>query len=77
MISSQNSLAVPKGTAHLDTVVVIPEYMQAPVKRGQQVGTAAFYNGSSLVCEIPLIVKSDVKRLSFGYVLKNMLLEND
>ncbi len=75
MISSQNSLAVPKGTAHLDTVVVIPEYLQAPVKRGQQVGTAAFYNGSSLVCEIPLIVKSDVKRLSFGYVLKNMLLK--
>ncbi len=75
MIRSQSLLAVPRGVASLDTVVVLPEYVQAPVKRGQQVGTAAFYNGSTLVCETPVIVKSDVKRLSFAFVLRNMLLK--
>lgn len=75
MISSQSVLAVPKGISSLDTVVVLPEYVQAPVRRGQRVGSAAFYNGSTLICETSVIVKSDVKRLSLGYVLKNMLLK--
>lgn len=73
-ISSQNRLAVPKSSGSPDTVVVIPEYLEAPVKKGQRVGTAAFYNGASLVYETPIIVKSDVKKLSLGFIMKRMLL---
>ncbi|MBQ1518236.1 MAG: D-alanyl-D-alanine carboxypeptidase [Ruminococcus sp.] len=73
MIGAQNRLAIPKGTGDLDTVVVVPEYSEAPVRRGQQVGTAAFYNKDSLIYETPLIVKSDVKRLSFEFVFSRLL----
>lgn len=74
-IPSQNRLAVPKSSGSLDTVVVIPEYAEAPVKKGQRVGAAAFYNGSTMVYETPVIVKSDVNKLTFGFVTRRMLLK--
>ena len=73
--ASQNRLAVPKSSGTLDTVVVIPEFAEAPVKRGQRVGTAAFYDGATMVYETPVIVKSDVNKLTFGFVLRRLLLK--
>ncbi len=71
----QSRLVVPKAVAELSTAVVIPEYLTAPVKKGQVVGTAAFYSEKNLVCEIDIIAKDDVDKLSLRYIVKKSLLE--
>lgn len=69
----QSRLVIPKGVSELSTAVVIPEYLTAPVKEGQIVGTAAFYSEKNLVCEIPIVAKDDVERLSIGFIIKKSL----
>lgn len=72
-LRQQSRLVVPKSVGELSTKVVLPEYLTAPVKKGQVIGTAAFYSDKNLVCEIDIIVKNDVKKLSMGYIFKEML----
>lgn len=72
-LRQQSRLVVPKSVGELSTKVVLPEYLTAPVKKGQVIGTAAFYSDKNLVCEIDIIVKDDVKKLSMGYIFKEML----
>ncbi len=74
MLDKQGSIVVPKGTDSLRIVCVFPEYINAPAEKGQKVGTAVFYNGKKIVFETDIIVKNDVKKISFGYVLKKILL---
>lgn len=69
----QSRLVVPKGVDELSTVVVLPEFIQAPVVKGQKIGSAAFYSEKNLVCETDIIVENDVERLSFRFVLGKML----
>ncbi|MBR6581226.1 MAG: D-alanyl-D-alanine carboxypeptidase [Ruminococcus sp.] len=73
VLRQQSRLVVPKSVGELSTKVVLPEYLTAPVKKGQVIGTAAFYSDKNLVCEIDIIVKDDVKKLSVGYIFKEML----
>lgn len=72
-LKNQSSLIVPRGVNELSTVVVIPNYLTAPVKKGQKIGTAGFYSEKNLVCEIDIVAGGDVKELSFGYVFKKMI----
>ncbi|MBQ8297404.1 MAG: D-alanyl-D-alanine carboxypeptidase [Ruminococcus sp.] len=73
-LKSQSTVVVPKGVSELSNVIVMPEYLEAPLKKGQKAGTAAFYNGDTLVYETDIIVQNDVKRLTYSYILKKMLL---
>lgn len=75
LIKEQSDITVPRGGGELRTVVVLPEYITAPVRKGQPVGTAAFYNGDSLVFETDIIAKSDVPELGLIYVFRAMLLK--
>lgn len=75
MIREQSDITVPRGSGELRTVVVMPEFITAPVRKGQPVGTAAFYNGDTLVFETDIIAKTDVAELDILYVLKTMLLK--
>ena len=75
VLERQADFAVPNENSDTKTVIIVPEYIDAPVKRGQRIGTAAFYNGKTLMYESPIIVKSDVKRLSVSFVVKKMLAE--
>lgn len=70
----QSRLVIPKNVSELSTAVVIPEYLNAPVKQGQVIGTAAFYSEKNQVCEIDIIAENDVEKLDFLYVFKEMLL---
>lgn len=73
-LKSQNAVVIPKGVSELSNVIVLPEYLEAPLEKGQKVGTAAFYNDDTLVYETDIIVKESVKRLSYQYILKKFLL---
>lgn len=70
----QSSLVIPRGVNELSTVVVIPEYLTAPLEKGQRIGTAAFYSDKNLVCEIEIVTSEKVEKLTPQFVLKKVLL---
>ena len=72
-LKNQSNLVVPKSVHELNTVVVLPDFLTAPIKKGQVIGSAGFYSGETLVCETDIIVKDDVKALSFPYSLRKIL----
>lgn len=74
-IEKQGRAVVPAGSAALRAKVVIPEYLTAPVRAGQPVGTAAFYNDDKLVFEADIITKSAVPELDFAYVFREVLVK--
>lgn len=74
-LSSQNQLVVPKAAKELSNKVVIPEFISAPVKKGQKIGTVGFYCGDTLVCETAIVAEKNVDRLSYSYILRKMLLK--
>lgn len=73
-LKSQRAVVVPKGVRELSNVIVVPEYVTAPLEKGQKIGTAAFYNGDTLVYETDIVANDDVEKLTLGYVFKKMLL---
>ena len=73
MLGSQSGLVVPKNSKPLRTVVVLPEYICAPVKRGQRVGTAGFYQGDTLVYESDVVVKESVEQLSMKHIFSRLM----
>lgn len=74
-LRSQNNIVIPKGVGELRTVVVIPDFLNAPLRKGQPIGTAAFYNGSTLMYETDIIVNEGVDQLTLGFTMKKMLLK--
>lgn len=66
------SIAAPKGET-ISSVVVLPLYLEAPVRKGDIVGSAAFYCGDSLLYESPLTAAEDVPRRGFFETLHMLL----
>ncbi len=66
-------LVVPKNSKEPETVVVLPAYITAPVKKGQIVGKAGFYNGDTLIYETNLVATESIDAMSFGYAAKKFL----
>ena len=52
--------------ADLRTELTLPETLEAPVERGQTVGTAAVYAGETLLAEAEAKSAADAPRLTFG-----------
>lgn len=73
-LAEQGSIVVPRGTSSLSMVSVIPDYLDAPLSKGDRVGRAAVYNGKNLVFETDIIVKNDVNKLTFCFLLRKVLL---
>lgn len=72
-LKSQSSIVIPKGTYELTNKVILPDYISAPVKKGQKIGSIGFYNKDTLVYETDIIVKDSVPKGDFGFVFKRML----
>lgn len=66
------SIAAPKGES-ISSVVTLPLYLEAPVRRGETVGSAAFYCGDTLLYEAPLTAAEDVPRRGFFETLQMLL----
>ena len=69
---------LPKSAAgELVQKAVTEDAVEAPVKKGDRVGSVSFYYGDECVGEIPIIAKEGSKRVTFGFalwqVLKGML----
>lgn len=68
------SIAAPEG-ASLSCAVVLPAYVEAPVRAGQQLGVAAFYCDDCLLYEVPLSAAEAVPRRHFLDALR-LLVEH-
>lgn len=73
-LERQSTLVLPKSSGELQTVTILPDYVTAPVIKGQKIGTAAFYNGKTLVYEEDIVAADSVSELNYSYVLKKLLL---
>ena len=59
-------LVIPRDAeSRMSTVVFEPEYIEAPVREGQKIGTVGFYLDKTLLYETPLITSGQVSRNSF------------
>lgn len=74
ILAEQSNIVVPKGTSSLSMVSVIPDYLDAPLSKGDCVGRAAVYNGRNLVFETDIVVKNDVRKMTFPFLLRKVLL---
>ena len=60
--------AVPSGES-LTCSVILPEYLEAPVQKGDIIGEIAFYSGDTLLYESPLTAAEDVPYRGFSETL--------
>ncbi len=66
-------LAVPGSAEDLQTVMVLPDYVQAPLIRGQPVGTVYFYSGDTLLCSAALLAADDVPEITAAFAFRKAL----
>ncbi|MDE5753390.1 MAG: D-alanyl-D-alanine carboxypeptidase [Oscillospiraceae bacterium] len=71
-LSALPALAVPVGT-QLQAVMVLPEYMQAPVQKKQKLGTVYFYHDETLLCECALLASEEVPAMTFQLAYRRVL----
>lgn len=51
----------------------IPEYLKAPVEKGQRAGSAKYYIDGRLYTEIPIYTTQESKKIDFGFCLRRIL----
>lgn len=72
-IANQSNLIVPKNITELNNIVILPDFLTAPVQKGQLIGSVGFYSGDTLVCETNIVTKDSVDALSFAYSFRKIL----
>lgn len=68
-----NELVIPKNSGELSTAVMIPEYVEAPVRKNQIIGKIGFYNGDTLIYETDLVASQSVEKISIKKALEKYL----
>ncbi len=68
-------LVVPRDCHELETVMVIPRYVEAPVQEGQKLGTAAFYQNDTLLYETSVVASDSVRKRNFGDALLQIIVK--
>ncbi|MDE5792472.1 MAG: D-alanyl-D-alanine carboxypeptidase [Oscillospiraceae bacterium] len=71
-LSALPALTIPAG-AQLQAVMVLPDYVQAPLQKKQQVGTVYFYHDETLLCECALLASEEVPAMTFQLACKRVL----
>lgn len=61
------------GSEKINIIKKIPKYVTAPIKAGQEIGTAEVYINNSLISEIPIITAKSAERKTFYDYFKNIL----
>ncbi|MBQ8687151.1 MAG: D-alanyl-D-alanine carboxypeptidase [Ruminococcus sp.] len=73
--ASLQGLVVPRSDPALTTVLVLPDYIRAPVEKGRCIGVAAFYNGDTLLLETPLVAKESVAEMTIGEAIRKIVVK--
>lgn len=66
-------LVVRKSGGELSTAVLIPDYIEAPVKKGQVVGRVGFYSGDTLLYETNLVACEKIEKNDFSNSMRKIM----
>ncbi|MCC8111458.1 MAG: hypothetical protein LIO74_07675 [Ruminococcus sp.] len=69
-------IIIPKDCNNLETVLVLPKFMDAPIKKGQKLGTVAFYQGDTLLYETAVLATENVGKRNFWDALSKIVVKN-
>ncbi len=75
VVQDLSGLVVPVSDTSLETVLVLPEYVHAPVEKGRHIGTIAFYNGDTLLLEAYLEAKESVEKMTIPLAAEKLLVK--
>ncbi len=73
MLAGLPELTVPNTAGELETVLVTPDFLQAPFAAGDRIGMVYFYHDDTLLCEVPLLAAESVEQRSFRHCLQRLL----
>ena len=74
VLPEQIPMLVEKGQKNLITTqVTLDESVDAPVSKGQRLGTMTVYAGEQVLQQIPLVAESSVEKLTWGQVFMKLL----
>ena len=66
-LGQEGSLLIDKGQKNsVTTQITLEEQLEAPVSRGQKLGTMTVKAGEQILSEIPLVAAAPVEKLTFG-----------
>ncbi len=71
-LSSLPALTIPSGT-QIQAVMVLPDFVRAPVKYHQQVGRICFYQDKTLLCECALLSSEEIPEITICSAGKKIL----
>ena len=54
--------------------LLLPENVQAPVEKGQKIGSMKFFCDEKTISEIPIVAAESVKRLSLSGIFRKLFL---
>lgn len=65
---------IPKGQSeNIQTMVVLPEIIEAPIVKGQKIGEVVFSLNDETLGSINLVASEDVKKLTYGNMLAHIV----
>ena len=68
-----HSLIVDKGSkADIRHSIKLDEDLQAPIKKGQKVGSITYTLGDKKVCDFTIVANEDVRKITFSAVMKEL-----
>ena len=74
VLPEQIPMLVEKGQKNLITTqVTLDESVDAPVSKGQRLGTMTVYAGEQVLQQIPLVAEASVEKLTWGQVFMKLL----
>ncbi len=72
-IGELSAMAVPKGREDdITCVIIMPEYMNAPIRKNQKIGSVVFYLDDTVLCTTDIVAKNSVEQLTLWISLKEM-----
>lgn len=71
--STSDKILVQKGTGEISYEYSVSEAVNAPIKKGDELGEILIKSGDQIIKKIPLYSGKDINKISFNFVLTEML----
>lgn len=76
LLKNDFSAVLAKGGAkNVTSKENLPEFLEAPVKKGQVIGNITYYDGETQIGQVDLISGGDIEKISFLYTFEKLFYE--
>ncbi|MDD6085473.1 MAG: hypothetical protein PUB76_05820 [Oscillospiraceae bacterium] len=74
-VSEEHLIAKEKGSRDIIYVLTLPEYINAPVKKGQNIGMVSFYCEDVLLYQADMLAEKSISKRNFKYVFRKTFVK--